>query len=147
MGLLARALVQSTLLCLALAVALAATPSAALPNATHPSDVAALLALQRAITNLNGTVVSTWNVTTDPCVGGWAGVYCNCSQIPADQVSGCSRTYTNATAYRVLKLDLGPVTRSSGGSPSSGKIQGVLPPELGGLSEMLFLDLSQNQLS
>ena len=130
-----------------LGLALALGGAGAAPKATDPQDVDALLALQRAVTNINATVVSTWNLTTDPCVGGWAGVGCNCSQIPTDQVSGCSKSYDNSTYYRVLKLDLGPVTRSSGGSPSSGKVQGVIPPELGSLSDILFMDLSQNQLS
>jgi hypothetical protein len=130
-----------------LALALVLGAASAAPKVTLQGDVDALLALRRAITNLNSTVVSTWNLTTDPCVGGWAGVACNCSQIATDQVPGCSKDYANSSNFRVLKLDLGPVTRSSGGSPNSGKIQGAIPPELGSLSDMLFLDLSQNQLT
>jgi hypothetical protein len=125
----------------------------AVPNATQPSDVEALKALYRAITNINSTVVSTWNLATDPCgqpgtwTGSWAGVFCSCTQIPSDQVQTCTKDYTNSTYFRVLKLDLGPVTRSSGSSANSGKIQAVLPPELGDLTDLRFLDLSQNQIS
>lgn len=135
------------LVLLLLTALMTAADAQAGPNATAPSDVAALAAFRAGLSPQQGSILANWGVSppTDPCQSGWKGVICSCQDLPIRSLAAACDSAYNASAaqlYRVLGLDLGPVA-SAGGQ----KLQGTISPALGSLQELLFLDLSSNELT
>lgn len=115
-------------------------------TSTFPSDVSALISIWSGLSPYEESVLLTWaGPDQDPCSGAWSGVICRCEELPARaQAAACfGANHSNATAQRrVLGLDLGPVV-NAGGKRLTGRINSAI----GDLHELVYLDLSQNQLT
>eukprot|EP00879_Flechtneria_rotunda_P023949 GHRR01025369.1.p1 GENE.GHRR01025369.1~~GHRR01025369.1.p1 ORF type:complete len:969 (+),score=296.48 GHRR01025369.1:353-3259(+) len=112
------------------------------PNSTLPADVDALVGFVTGFTAVEGTVLAAWDVNADPCAGQWPGVMCSCEDLPSSIQPGCHNTANASGSLRVKGLDLGPVV-----SGTSRPLEGTILPALGSLSELAYLDLSNNKLS
>lgn len=116
------------------------------PNSTAPADYDALLGFLAAVGPVDGTLLAQWDAT-DPCLGGWPGVLCDCGQLPRAAAAACSAATTanssssSGDGLRVRGLDLGPLA-----SAGAARLRGSISPLLGNLSELLYLDLSGNEL-
>ncbi|KIY96019.1 adenylate cyclase [Monoraphidium neglectum] len=110
------------------------------PNTTLPADTVALLSFKASLADA-GAALPAWGDGTDPCGAAWTGVICVCSQIRSIAVTACIDDALTAPYTRVRALDLGSIT--TGAQP----LQGSISAGLGGLSELVLLDLSQNKLT
>lgn len=137
---------SSTAACLLLAcsllLALAPAARAQAANTTAPSDAAALAQVLDALRPHADSILATWTAGTDPCAS-WGGVICSCADLPIKSLaSACASTFnTSAEQLRVLGLDLGPTANAAGQ-----KLEGAIDTALGSLQELLYLDLSDNEL-
>lgn len=124
-------------------------------STTAQADVDALVGFMSGFTSVDGTVLANWDVFVDPCAGGWPGVICTCEGLPRGLAASCSNgnmtvstsnSSTNASAeatsnLRVRGLELGPLTTADGQ-----KLAGTINPAVGSLTELVYLDLSDNML-
>jgi hypothetical protein len=115
------------------------------PNATTaPTDAAAVSKLLQGLAPQTGSIIATWRASTDPC-SSWQGVICRCEDLPIrSMAAACANSTFNSSAVqlRVLGLDLGPMANAGGQ-----KLEGTIDPNIGDLQELLFLDLSNNELT
>jgi hypothetical protein len=128
-------------------------PASAVGTTAQP-DVDALVGFMSGFTHVDGTVLANWDVFVDPCAGGWPGVICTCEGLPRALAASCSSNITTsgsnssanastetAGSLRVRGLELGPLTTADGD-----KLAGTINPAVGSLSELVYLDLSDNML-
>lgn len=115
-------------------------------NVTRASDWQALSRLWTGLQpNTHGSILASWNLTeTDPCLGSWGGVICTCDELPRQTLAAACRLLVNSSdpERRVLGLDLGPNT-----SAGQQKLSGTISTALGGLTDLMYLDLSSNELT
>jgi hypothetical protein len=129
-------------------------PSAAV-GGTAQQDVDALVGFMAGVERVDGTVLASWDGLADPCLGSWPGVICTCEDLPRALAASCSSSSTNTSSsnstangtteaagtLRVRGLDLGPLTTADGA-----KLAGTIHPAAGSLTELVYLDLSDNML-
>jgi hypothetical protein len=129
-------------------------PASAVGTTAQP-DVDALVRFMSGFTRVDGTVLATWDVFVDPCAGGWSGVICTCEDLPRALAASCSSNITTSSSnssstnsssdaagsLRVRGLELGPLTTADGQ-----KLAGTISPAVGSLTELVYLDLSDNML-
>jgi hypothetical protein len=129
-------------------------PAAAV-GSTAQQDVDALVGLMAGIERVESTVLENWDGLEDPCLGGWPGVICSCEALPRALAASCSGSSTNTSSsnstangtteaagtLRVRGLDLGPLTTADGA-----KLAGTIHTAVGSLTELVYLDLSDNML-
>lgn len=130
---------------LACIVVLVLAAADAQPNITTlQSDVDAMTRIWESLRPYEDSILSNWQKTdSDPCAGGWAGVICSCDDLPSRALAASCQTASNSTGeHRVLGLDLGPMA-SLGGQKLGGKIHAAV----GQLHELIYLDLSNNELT
>jgi hypothetical protein len=127
-------------------VAAAPAPAAS----TLQSDVEALLDFwTKGVEGSEGSaILQDWQgrADPDPCTGAWAGVICDCGGLPAALQAACAvSAAANASGnstLRIVGLDVGPLVAGSGA-----KLRGTINPSLGSLSQLAYLDLSDNELT
>lgn len=108
-------------------------------NSTSPADVTALVDFMAGLSSIGDTQMVSWDVYTDPCTGvGWPGVICHCSGLPSVVQPGCSDDTGGISRIRGIDLHLM--------SSSMQRIEGTISPALGDLTQLVYLDLSQNHL-
>lgn len=123
--------------------------SAAAIGTTAQPDVDALVGFMAAFPRVGGTVLADWDVFVDPCLGGWPGVICTCEDLPRALAASCRSSSSSsvnasteaASSLRVRGLELGPLMTADGQ-----KLAGTISPAVGSLSELVYLDLSDNML-
>jgi hypothetical protein len=129
-------------------------PAAAV-GGTAQQDLDALVGFMAGVERVDGTVLASWDGLVDPCLGGWPGVICTCEDLPRALAASCSNSITNTSSsnstvngtteaagtLRVRGLDLGPLTTADGL-----KLAGTIHPAVGSLTELVYLDLSDNML-
>lgn len=126
-----------------LAVALALQPhlSSGQANSTLAADIDALVEFAYEFQPVEGTLLATWGSSSDPCNGdGWPGVLCQCSDLPTIAAAGCSDTPDPSGSLRVKGLDLHQM------DSGMQQLQGPVPTALGSLDQLVYIDLSSNQL-
>lgn len=106
------------------------------------NDQFILMQLKDSAENADATIMQSWQVTgKDPCTS-WPGVLCSCKSLPISFQSGCQEF--GITPGRVIGLDLKWPQHSN---ISLQPIQGLLPPELGSMSQLMYIDFSANKFS
>lgn len=120
--------------------------------ATAQSDVTAIMSVWGSLSPYEeDSILQAWaGADPDPCVAGWPGVICRCGDLPnkglaaacEDALASPSSSTSSSTVLRVLGLDLGPITTAG-----SRKLEGRLDPALGNLDQLIYLDLSNNDLT
>jgi hypothetical protein len=115
-------------------------------STTLPSDVAAITSLWNGLQPFENSILGNWTPDeSDPCTGGWGGVICSCEDLPNRAVAAACQaagTSNSTGPRRVIGLDLGPVANVGGQ-----KLTGSISPAIGSLQELLYLDLSNNELT
>ncbi|CAD7695706.1 unnamed protein product, partial [Ostreobium quekettii] len=107
------------------------------PARTPDQQVKALLEFKAALTDDEG-VLQNWREGSDPCLDGWDGVECNCTERVPDglpPVPFCEERDAHGPDPRVLELTLGDSNREE-------MLNGMISPALGNLPELWKLDLS-----
>lgn len=92
---------------------------------------AAVLTQLKDIWSVGTNKVSRWNESVDPCDGPWPGITCALK----DAITFPKKCRISNTSCKVISLDL-----------SNSNLTGKIPFILGGLSNLLSLDLHGNQL-
>ena len=139
--------VQAFLAWMLLLLLLAAAQAQPLANATTlPADAAAVTSLLRGLTPYEGSILASWGQTDpDPCAA-WAGVICSCDDLPTRAMaSACQAAFNSSSGagqLRVLGLDLGPIANAGGQ-----RLSGTIDSALGDLQELMYLDMSNNELT
>lgn len=115
----------------------------ALPaNSTASADFEALVAFMSGFNQDEGTVLVGWDGMVDPCLGNWPGVVCSCDELPRLITKSCNSSIDLAGGLRVRGIDLGPLARAD-----AKRLSGTIHPAVGSLSELVYLDLSDNLLT
>ncbi|CAD7695693.1 unnamed protein product [Ostreobium quekettii] len=112
------------------------------PARTPDQQVNALLEFKAALTDDEG-VLQNWRNGSDPCLDGWDGVGCNCTERGPDGLPRspfCVDRDANGTDPMVLELTLGASNREA-------MLNGMISPALGNLTELWKLDLSGQALT
>lgn len=131
------------LVCILLLVLGQAADAQSANATTAPVDAAALSSLLGGLAPQTGSILATWQADKDPCKS-WEGVICSCDGLPIRSLAAaCAGTFnSSAGQLRVLGLDLGPMANRAGQ-----KLEGPINPAIGNLQELLYLDLSNNELT
>jgi hypothetical protein len=147
--------VHAAALLLLLLLLLHPAPAAAqTPASNSSSEAEVLLTFWQGLSarTQGSAILQDWEsrADQDPCADGWAGVICACDALPSRALAAaCNSSMAasgggsgSAQPPRIVGLDLGPLTAGGGG-----KLRGSISGALGGLSHLMFLDLSDNELT
>jgi hypothetical protein len=134
--------VPKGLIIAALVLSLAPSLHSQPAQTTLEADVTALANFYDGISNSDKTVIRTWaDPATDPCIDGWPGVICNCSQVAPAWTAACLDNLGPSGKSRVVGLDLGAAVTAS-----DEPLEGTISPYIGDLEKLIYLNLAQNQL-
>ncbi|CAO2178669.1 unnamed protein product [Urochloa humidicola] len=134
-------LMASPLLILLAAATATATASASNAATTSGGDLSALLAFKAHVSDPTGVLHGNWTPTTPYCA--WAGVTCG----HRHRLRVTSLTLLGVPRGGALAPELGNLSFLNTLDLSDTQLAGPIPTSLGKLPRLMFLNLSSNYLS
>ncbi|KAH9310234.1 hypothetical protein KI387_038145, partial [Taxus chinensis] len=88
-----------------------------------------------------------WNFTADPCLRGYLGLDCDCSDLSNTICHVINITLVSLNLSGTIPPELGNLSRLENLTLADNYLTGPIPPQLGSLNSLKFLSLSRNLLS